>query len=443
MRTLLFLALCGVVSNCSASEWTGFRGATGNGYVDQSGLPLEWDKTTNVAWSKPIPGGGWSSPVSANGHIFVTTAVAKGMKPRGFGAGVASMMLFKFESAPKDPINFEVHCLRLSDGEEVWKKTIVSRKPSFKIHPSNSYATESPVTDGEHVYAYFAAIGVVACLDLQGNEIWQRDLGAYPTANDFGTGSSLALLGNQLFVQCDNQKSSFVCALNTATGDDVWRVERSGKTSWSSPVVWQNSVRDELVVCGAGSVVSYDPASGGELWRLTGTGGAFSASPTFDKDRIYLGNSGRNSRGPLMAIKAGASGELKADSVSDNGLVWSERSSAPGMSSPVVVDGYLYVLSRGVLSCHEAATGKRLFRKRLPGAASIAASLWAAGDKVFILDEAGRTFVIEVGNKYKLLGTNQIEGLYWSTPSVVGNSLLLRSAEGIHLVQASGSQSES
>lgn len=422
-----------VQSHVVAEDTSQFRGPKGNGVFSRS-LPESWSNSTNVAWTAEIPGGGWSSPVVAADRIFMTTAVSSDdTRPKGFGEGVQSMGSFFGSKAPDQPYSFEVHCLNASDGSVIWKKPVAKRKPPFKIHPSNSYATESPVTDGQSVFAYFAAIGVVVCLDLEGEPSWTRELGAFKTGNDFGTGSSLALVDGNLFVQCDNEEKSFVCALDTRTGDDVWRDDRDSRTSWSSPVVWKNRLRTELVVCGSGTVTSYDPATGTVFWKLTGTGGAYSASPTFDEDRIYFGQSGRNSRGPLVAINAGATGQLTLDAVGDS-LAWAEDSSAPGMCSPVVLDGCVYVLSRGILSCHDAATGERLYRERLRNASSVTASLWAAGDKIFAINESGETSVIRSGKEFELLGSNSIDGLFWSTPSITKSALLIRGADKLYCI---------
>lgn len=416
-------------------DWAQFRGPSGNGLAAQV-HPTQWDDEQNLAWSSDVAGGGWSSPIVASGRVFVTTAVSSDdTRPKGFGEGVSSMRSFFQSKSPDKPFSFEVHCLDLADGNLLWKKQIVSRKPAHKIHPSNSYATESPVTDGQNVYTYFAAVGVVACVDLQGELIWSREVGAFRTSSDFGTGSSLAILDGRLFIQCDNEEKSFACALDAKTGEDVWRVERTGGTSWSSPVIWKNRARSELVVCGSGSVTSYEPATGSVLWNLTGTGGAYSASPTSDLDRIYFGNSGRTSRGPLVAVNAGASGEMTLDSIGDDAVAWVEESAAPGMCSPVVVSGRLYVLSRGILSCHNAESGERIYRERLPNASSVTSSLWAAGDKVFALNESGETSVIKVGDAFELLTSNQTDGLFWSTPSVAGKGLLLRGARTLRCIR--------
>ena len=438
-RVCLFLLLCcttaQVVAQDEERSWSQFRGPHGNGFVEQS-VPTRWSKDEKITWSTDIPGGGWSSPVVVADRVFVTTAVSTEFPgPKGFGDGVASMRSFFQSKPPQEPMSFEVHCLNLSDGKPLWKKSVASRKPAHKIHPSNSYATESPATDGEKVFAYFAAIGLVTCLDLDGTLLWSRELGAFPTSSNFGTGSSLAIDGKHVFVQCDNEEKSFLVALSTDTGKDAWRVEREGRTSWSSPVVWQNKVRKELVVCGSDGVSSYDPLTGKELWSYRGTGGAFSASPTSDQERIYFGQSGRNSRGPLIAVNAGATGQLNAEAVSPQGVAWTVDTSAPGMCSPVVVGERVFVLSRGVFSCHDAKTGKRIYRSRLRDASSVTASLWAAGDKVYALNEAGATSVIAANEEFAVLNSNSVPGLYWSTPAITGNSLLLREASKLYCIR--------
>ena len=418
-----------------SQSWGSFRGPEGNG-VSSEKHPEAWGMDSNLAWSVEVPGGGWSSPVISGDKVFVTTAVAAdGTRPKGFGDGVASMRSHFMGKAPSEPFSFEVHCISLTDGSVLWKQQVVSRKPPHKIHPSNSYATESPVADGERVYAYFAAVGVVACLDQQGQTLWQKDVGAFRTSSDFGSGSSLAIHDGIVFVQCDNEEKSFLIALDGKTGKEVWRTDRAGRTSWSSPIIWKNKQRTELVVCGAGNVSAYEPSTGKQLWTLTGTGGAFSASPTCDPERIYLGNSGRNSRGPLIAVEAGAEGELTLESMGDKQVAWIADSAAPGMCSPVVLDGRLYVLSRGILSCHDATTGERLYRERLKNASSVTSSLWAADDKVYALNESGETSVIKSGDEFEQLPSNQTPGLYWATPSVAGKSLLIRGAKMLHCIR--------
>ena len=203
---------------------------------------------------------------------------------------------------PTEPFDFKLICLSLEDGSVKWKRSLAREQPKYAIHPSNTYATESPATDGKHVFCYFAAIGKVASVDLEGKLVWAVNVGAFPSGNGFGTGSSLTRRDGNLYIQCDNDKNSFVVALDAATGKEIWKRKRSSRTSWATPFIWKHGKRTDLVICGSGTVTGYDPATGKINWRLTNTRSAFTASPASDGKYIFLGNSGPFSRGPLMAI---------------------------------------------------------------------------------------------------------------------------------------------
>ena len=416
-----------------------FRGPRGNSNWPVLEHPQEWNATTNIAWKTEIPGGGWSSPVIAGDRVFVTTAVGNGqLRPKSFAQGVASMGRF-FRNARRSigEISYEVHCLRLSNGKPIWKKQIIKAAPPHRVHPSNTYATESPVAADNRIFAYFATIGIVACLDHNGTEIWRSDVGTYSTSSGFGTGSALAYEEGKLFLQCDNQEASFVLAIDAENGEALWRADRSSRTCWSSPLVWKNHLRTELVICGSGDVIGYALDSGKVLWRLSGVGGSFSASPASDTKRIYVGNSGPGRSGPLLALNAGAEGTLSANSPkSDRGIAWLQQRSGPGLASPVSDGQMLYVTGRGILTAYEAETGKRVYRKRLQGTSNVAASPWIAGNQLFILGEGGGTSVIRTGPDFELLRSNPVEGLFWSTPSIAGKHLLLRSTDFVYCIRA-------
>ena len=440
MRYFLVSMILGtlLLNLSDADDWPQFRGPLGNSALPDEAHPVEWNSKNNLAWKVTIPGGGWSSPVISGDRVFLTTAVGEGLRPKGFSDGVASMRTF-FGSAGKTigKISYEVHCLRLSDGKLLWKRQIIEAAPPHRVHPSNTYATETPATADGRVYAYFATIGMVVCLDKEGTEIWKRNIGAYPTSSSFGTGSSLAYDRGRIFLQCDNQEKSFVLAINGEDGKDLWRANRTGRTCWSSPLVWRNRLRTELVVCGSGDVVGYEPDSGKPLWRLSGVGGSFSASPAADLNRIYFGNSGPGRSGPLVALNAGASGELTLGSPkSSSGIAWVQQNSGPGLASPVSDGKIVYVAGRGILTAYDAESGKRVYRTRLEGAGSVAASPWVAGSSLFVLGESGITNRIQTGPEFKLEGANAVDGLFWSTPSVAGGSLLLRSSDSLYCLRS-------
>ena len=430
---LLVLATC-VGSVGVAEDWQQFRGGTA-GKLTSVTHPMEWDGEKNIAWAVPIAGSGWSSPVVVGDRLYLTAAVSeKPSKPKGMTGGVRSMGSYR--SAKPGKHTFMVHCLSLKDGGSIWKKTVGEMVPPA-VHPSNTYATESPATDGKHVFTFFATTGTLLAWDLDGKELWRKELGTYKTGNGFGTGSSLAILDGTVFVQFDNDEKSFVAAFKGETGDEVWRADRKSGTSWATPLIWSNAKRKELLTCGSSIVTSYNPADGKVLWQLKGMESGFSSSPAVDGDQIFFGNSGPMSAAPLVSVAAGTSGEMQLDKqFKSDAIAWSRTRSGPGMASPVVSKGYLYIPgSSGVLNCYDVKTGERAFQKRVPKLGTVVASLWADDDSVFILDESGTTFVLAAGPEYKLLRTNSIKDLFWSTPSIAGDALLLRGVDKLYCVR--------
>lgn len=436
MRLLTAFVVTGLLAaSVSAADWQQFRGGV-SGKVAELSHPLQWGADTNVAWSVPMKGSGWSSPVVVGDRIFLTSAEPEdGSRPKGMMAGVASMGNYRSIKPVKH--RFVVSCLSLEDGKQLWSKTVEEMVPPV-VHPSNTYATESPATDGSHLFTFFATTGRLIAWDLEGQQLWQRDLGSYQTGNGFGTGSSLAILDGRVYVQYDNDESSFVAAFDARTGEPVWRDDRESKTSWSTPVVWGAGAEKELVVCGSGFVTSYNPADGAVLWKLTGIQSSFSASPTIDGQYLFFGNSGPMSAGPLVAIKAGMRGEVQLDkNFESEQVAWSRTRSGPGMASPVVSQGLLYIAgSGGILNCYQTTTGERVYRTRVPGMATVAASLWADDEHVFILDENGTTHVIRSGPEFEVVSANSLKDLFWSTPAVAGEALLLRGVEKLYCIRS-------
>ena len=436
MRTaaILFLILAVNASLTADDGWNQFRGPVG-GTLAAVEHPLEWSESSNVAWAAPMKGSGWSSPLVVGERVFLTSAESeRGTRPKGMMAGVASMRSFR--SAKPGKHRFVVSCLDLKSGDKLWSKAVSEAVPPV-VHPSNTYATESPATDGKHIVSFFATTGTLTAWDRDGNELWQKELGAYKSGNGFGTGSSLAISDGRVFVQYDNDENSFVAAFDPSTGKQLWRKDRPAKTSWSTPMIWKNSKRKELVTCGSDVVTSYDPTDGSVIWRLTGMKSAFSGSPAMDSKRIYFGTSGPMSAGPLVAVNAGTEGDISLDrNFESEKVAWSRTRSGPGMASPVVAKGYLYIPSSGgILNCYDTQTGERVYRTRVPKRKTVAASLWADEDRVFILDESGTTHIIQSGPEFKLLGANRIDDLVWSTPAIVGDTLLIRGTEKLYCIR--------
>jgi outer membrane protein assembly factor BamB len=389
-------------------------------------------------------------------------------RPGGFGGRGG----FGGGQRPPDSIyRWEVYCLSAADGKVIWKQTAAEGKPATSISSFNTYATETPVTDGERVCAYFGMTGVF-CYDLTGKLLWKANFGSYRTSMGHGSGSSPVLDDGRLFIQCDNDEKSFLVALDAKSGKELWRVARPERTGWSTPLIWKNKVRTELVCMGSPRVRSYDPATGKQLWELSGLSGQAKASPVASAEMLYVGTGGGFGQGgpdggplgggppgggsgrggrfgggggrPLFAVKAGASGDitLKDAAKSNDGVAWHLPQAGPPTASPLLSDGYLYVLEErgGLMSCYDAQTGKQLYKERLPGARGFTSSPCAYGGKIYCLDDGGTTFIIQAGPTFKVLGKNTIDEMCWSSPAVAGGALFLRTVEHLYCIKQKGGE---
>jgi outer membrane protein assembly factor BamB len=467
-------------SAVAADGWTQFRGSRGDG-IAQTDV-TEWSVDKNIAWKVTIPGAGWSQPITWGDRIFVTAAETdRGGKPeRGdWAAALASGRAspegtaepnsdsrsdaktadsgkpperprYRFRDFifggnlgldPPDAVyRWKLYCLDANTGGIIWERTAHEGKPSMPIHRSNTYASESPVTDGERVIAYFGMTGIY-CYDLSGTLLWSKPLETYPTQMGWGTGSSPVLYGHSVIVQCDNDKSSFLMALDKTTGSEIWRVARDEGSNWSTPYVWKNKQRTELVTAGGAKMRSYDPNTGELLWQMKGSGRT-ATSPVGDSEFVYVDSVDRlmGRAGILAAVRAGANGDisLKKGETSNEHVAWSVRLNGNRVASPLLYAGHLYLLEQpsGIIHCLDAHTGKQLFRKRLPGASGFTASPWASQGKVFCLDQDGLTLVIEPGPQLRVISSNDLgDEMFWSSAAAAGDRLLLRSVDHLFCVK--------
>jgi outer membrane protein assembly factor BamB len=359
----------------------------------------------------------------------------RGGRGGGMGRGMG-------ERIPNAVYHWQVVCLDRNTGKVLWDKHALDGKPRTAIQQSNTYATETPVSDGRRVFAYFGMHGLY-CYDFDGKELWKKDFGSFPTVMGQGPASSPVLDGERLYLQIDNEEKSFLVALNAETGDELWRVSRDERTNHCSPVVWKNKVRTELVTSGH-KVRSYDPATGKVLWELE-MGGRCYSSPVGDAEMLYVGSEpgmGMNGGGGggLYAVKAGASGDLtlKQNETSNAGVAWSTSRGGPEKASPLIYNGHVYILKNngGLLTCYDKATGKLLYRHRIPEAAAFWTSPWAAEGKIFCLDDAGSTYVLDAGPEFKLLSTNKLSEQFWASPAVADGSIYLRSVDNLYCIRA-------
>ena len=422
----------------SPEHWPQFRGADSRGTSDDDPrLPETWNTTENVRWKTPFPGMGWSSPVVWGNRVFLTNVVSEGTveevkKGLYFGGN-------RPEISP-DPHRWTASGVDFKSGEIAWQKDLHRGVPPIPRHLKNSYASETPVTDGEHVYAHFGYLATW-CLDVNGNEVWKREWKPYKVRHDWGTSASPVLHEGRLYIVNDNEDRSTLTSLDKATGQTIWEVERDELSNWSTPFVWENSVRTEIVTTGTGKVRSYD-LDGKLLWEFQGMSSIVIPMPFAGHGMLYVaaGYVGDQNR-PVYAIRPGATGDisLREGEHSNEFIAWHHPQAAPYNPSPLLYKGLYYTLyDRGFLTCHDAVSGKEVYGKQRleAGANAFTASPWAYNDRIFCLSEDGDCFVIEHGTEYRLVGKNSIGELCMATPAIAQGSLILRGGQHLYRIGA-------
>ncbi|MCX6900981.1 MAG: PQQ-binding-like beta-propeller repeat protein [Verrucomicrobia bacterium] len=416
-------------------SWPQFRGGCG-GVADGAKLPGVWSATTNVAWKTAISGKAWSSPVVWGDKVFVTSAVSgRDVEPPRKG-----LYVWRFwGTRESDEYRCVLYCFDFTTGKVLWER-VAHRGPTLgAIHMKNSYASETPATDGEHVFACFGNVGLF-CYDMNGREVWSQKWGFFPTRLGWGPAASPVLHGDRVYVVNDNEKASFLAAFDKRTGKQLWRIQRDEPSNWATPLVWENELRTEIVTPGRGKVRSYD-LDGHLLWELSGMSDIVIPTPVASRGLLYV-SSGyvSNSLRPVYAIRPGASGDisLKDDQTSNEFIAWCDRKAGPYNTSPLLYGDYLYVLyDKGFLACYDAKTGKPVYgRQRLSvSATAFTASPWACDGKIFCLSEDGETFVVQAGSEFKLLGSNHLDEMTLATPAVARDSLVIRTFSKLWRIQ--------
>jgi outer membrane protein assembly factor BamB len=417
------------------ANWPQFRGASA-GVVEDGILPTTWSTTENVAWTLEIPGRAWSSPIVWGDRVFVTSAVGgtdaeKPKKGLYFGGE---------RDKPSDKIHrWMVYCIDFNSGKILWEKLAHQAVPKHSLHIKNTYASETPVTDGQRVYAYFGNYGLF-CYDLDGRELWSKQFGSFKTRYNWGTAASPVLYKDRLYIVNDNDEQSYLIALDKKTGEQIWRVDRDEKSNWATPYIWENKQRTELITCGTGKVRSYD-LDGKLLWELGGMSAIAIPTPFAEHGLLYItsGYVGDKKR-PLFAIRPGARGDitLKDDQDSNQYIAWCQKQGGPYNPSPIVYGDYFYVLlDRGMLSCYDARTGSEIYSKKriAAGANMFTSSPWANDGKIFCLSEDGDAFVIQAGTEFKVLGSSKLDEMCMATPAAVRGSLIIRTISKLYRIR--------
>jgi outer membrane protein assembly factor BamB len=372
-------------------NWPNFRGPGGNGVATTNNAPVSWDVKSGkgIRWKTEVPMQGFSSPVVWGERIFLTGG---------------------------DEKKRELYCFDTNTGNMVWQKQVTdipgSSTAEPQIHDDTGYAPSSPATNGKYVFAIYPT-GDLIGFDLDGSRIWAQSLGL--PVNHYGHASSLMIFENLLIVQYDQDENPRLLALNVATGDTIWRVQRS-KISWSSPICVNTGSRMELILTNSKSVDAYDPKTGIKLWGENCLGGEMGPSATFANGMVFAANDYAVAVGIRIGQKQG---EPAAK------LVWKWDENLPDTASPVATDNYVFLAtSRGYIICLDAKTGKMLWEQEFED--GFYSSPILVGDRVYALDLQGVMHIFKADKTYQSIAESKLGEPSSCTPAILEGRMFLR-----------------
>jgi outer membrane protein assembly factor BamB len=414
----------------SSSFWPQWRGPLASGFSPEANPPLQWSETDNVKWKVQIPGEGSATPIVWDDRVFLLTAIPTGRKAETSSAGSQGG---GGGQKPTEFYQFAILCIDRNTGKTLWQKVASEVVPHEGHQQDNTYASASPVTDGELVFAYFGSQGLY-CYDFDGNLKWSKDFGDMQTRLGFGEGASPALHGDTLVVYWDDEKDNdFITALDKRTGKEIWRTPRSGEaTGWSTPLIVDYDGKTQVVVNAKNRVRSYDLATGRQIWECGGQTDNPIPSPVADANTVYVISGFRGAA--AFAIQLGHSGDLTGNT---EAIRWSYNKNMPYVPSPLLAGDYLYAVkdNAGILSCFDAKTGKPLFEaERLENIRGIYASPVSAKDRIYVLGRDGKCLVLKKGPQLEVLATNSLNDKTDSSIALAGNDLFIRGQEHLYCI---------
>jgi outer membrane protein assembly factor BamB len=409
------------------ADWSSWRGPFENGMA-RGEAPTTWSDTQNVAWKTEIPGRGHSSPVVYGDLMFVTTAVPEGpLSAPGGGGGRGPGGGF----AANVPHRFLVLCLNRKTGKIMWEREALKATPHEGYHfRYGSFASNTPVTDGKHVYAFFGSRGLFV-YTMEGKLAWQKAFAPMRMRLAFGEGTAPVLHENTLLLGFDQEEGSYLLALDKTTGKQLWKVERDEPSAWSPPLVLTHEGQKQIIVAATNKTRSYEFATGKLIWECAGLGTNVIPAPVTAKGIVYVMSGHRDPN--LMAIKLGRKGDLTGT----DAIVWQNKRANSYTPSPVLINDRLYFVSdNGFFSCLNALTGEVLFQERLPKPYNFKASPVGVNGKIYLSTEEGDVLVMKIADKMELLATNTMKDeVFIASPAVAGGDLYLRSQKAIYCIR--------
>jgi outer membrane protein assembly factor BamB len=451
LRILTLLAACpgGIFHTFAEAAWPQWRGPALDGTAPGAKPPIEWSETKNVKWKTKIPGFGSSTPIVWKDQVFILTAISTGEKsaaPAPLDAAPAPAQVDSNapperrrrqggggrSETPSEKHQWVVLAFDRKTGAEQWRKVAREEIPHEGHHRDHGYASASPVTDGEHLFAFFGSRGLY-CYDLEGGLIWEKQLGRMRTRNAFGEGASPALHGDTLVVNWDHEEQDFIAAFDKRTGKELWRKERDEPTTWTTPLLVEHEGRAQAIVSATQRIRSYDLKTGEIIWECGGMTTNVIPTPIV-RDGVAYATSGFRGAA-FLAIQLGRTGDLTGT----DAILWQHPKGTPYVPSPVLTEGgrlFFFAGNTGTLSCLEASTGKPRFEafrvSDLLG--GVYASPVAAAGRVYLVGRDGKTVVIEDADAFKALATNALDDRIDASPAIVGGELFLRGHQHLYCI---------
>ncbi len=466
LSTVVVLAVLTESTFSQEAQWPHWRGPNRNGSVDEGKPPVEWSLEKNILWKVAVPGKGSATPIVIGDQIIVLTAEKVGSEagdaqpqpspqstpqqpqqegaterpegqrgergggrggeggqagpPRG-GRGGGGRGGFGGGGAPTDKYKFMIISYDRETGEKKWENVLTEEVPHEGIHQTNSFASGSPATDGQHIYVDYGSRGIY-CLDLEGNVKWNKSLGKMKTRMSFGEGASAAIHGNRLFVPWDHEEQSRLYALDATTGEILWKTERDELTSWGTPLVVEHKGRTQVIVNGV-TVRSYDAEDGTLIWECGGQTTNPIPTPILYGDHVICMTGFRGNA--VYCISLDSEGDVTGTSK----VAWKNEEAGPYVPTGVLYKDHLYLnrANLGIVTSIHVGTGDVVIEpRRLPGLSELYSSPVAVNDHIYFTGRDGATVVFKHGDGLDVVARNELGETIDSSLVILGDRILVR-----------------
>lgn len=415
-------------------HWHQWRGPEANGVSRTANPPIEWSEDKNIQWKVAVDGQGTSTPIIWGDKLFLLTAIDTGKEdpsiPKPEDQPKTNFFNIK---RPNTSFEFVVLCLNRTTGQEMWRRKVNELIPHEGHHNDNDYASSSPMTDGEHLYCWFGLAGLY-CFDLDGNQIWKRDLGQVQMGSSLGEGCSPVVHDGKLVIVRDHSQQSTIETLDATTGETLWKRDRDEPNNWATPRIVEHAGRTQVITSGTNLVRSYDLDTGEIIWQCGGLSSNAIPCPVTDSENVYC-MSGYKGYAAL-ALPLSAQGDI----TDSDKVIWSKNEGTPYTPSPLLYDGMLYFnqSNQAIWSSHDSKSGRTIIdRTRLSGISNIYASPVGAAGRVYVTGRNGTTLVMERSDELTILAKNTLDERFDASAAVAGDQLFLRGAKFLYCIASS------